>query len=168
MLNKKFLPKKFKSSIKYDLSQFGYDISHLNKEDIDYYSKNPGYFQNLMMEKNALEKSKPLIKNISSQDSAALKNSKLGCIRLIYSCLTIESSFDKSEIPLQRFKSDIWNSCISDIILTFNINTIMRDDFNEEEIIQILSECIDLWCGGEIIQINNNFQIKDNGHFLWK
>jgi len=142
-----------------------YNMSSLNKEDADYYSKNPGYFVNLMKEKQALQICEPQIVHICNGDPAVKNNSTLKCMRFIYSILTIKSSFDNSCIVFQRFNSDIWQKYIPDIIVTFDLNIEVTEKYDFDTIVNVTDECIHQWSGGNLIKKeDSNYYIENNGH----
>lgn len=155
-----------RSSVSADLSKLGFDISKLSKESYEYYSKNPGYYENLMEEKEALKKCEPLIRNICNGDPAAEKNSKLGCIRFIYSVLMIKSSFDQNVISTEKlFYSSIWKKYLPDIIVTFGLDTEICDEYDFNTIISIIDECIYQWSGGRIAKTQGGtYYIENNGY----
>jgi hypothetical protein len=158
--------------IKADLTTLGYDINHLSKECVDFYSKNPGYFFNLKKEKDAYLISPPQIKFLAAHDPACpsniiVKNEKLRLMRIIYAIIGVESSFDNSPIDKNRFESVVWLKHFNIIANTFSFNNMeMNDTVKFKDVFNLVDNCIYNWSGGklQIREDNKTYFIVNNGY----
>ncbi len=161
-----------------NLNKLGYDISQMSIEAIAYYSQNPGYLQNLMLEKEALLIEEPKISHINNGDPARKKNETQinnqnngngqFTMRFIYAVLGVKSSFDSSEIDSRRFTSEIWLKHGNDIANGFGFEDIIIDEpLSFEEVYHLVDSCIHKWSGGCLHNENGIIKIQNNGFPLF-
>jgi hypothetical protein len=158
------------------------ELSKYNKETIEFYCSNPGYYRNITSEKQAYLVSEPQIKylkpiknknEIETSDPAKDNNGEIPPIRIIYSILGIKNSFDLNSIDKKRFESKLWTQYKSFIVQIFGLSNIENDDIESlfesdeklefEDVFKLVNICLNRWCGACLEEKENKYYIKNNG-----
>jgi hypothetical protein len=165
---------RFQNKMKETLSKLTQEINSYDKETINFYSLNIGYYNNLISEKNFFVlNGNPQIKELTQINDKQNNNNSIPPIRIIYAILGLKHSFDKSIIDIKRLKSKIWIKYRNFLIEYFHLSNIENTDLEDiynletleiEDVLCLLNMCLDYWCGNLIIlNEKNEYYMKNNG-----
>jgi len=159
---------KLRQKLKNRLIDFSNELKSYDKETLNFYNLNPGYYNNLKFEKEALLISEPEIKELKN-----IETQNRPPIRIIYAILGLKHSFDDSIIDVKRLKSKVWIKYRNLLIEVFHLSNIededledifSLDEFEINDVLIFVNMCLNYWCGNEIIlNEQNQYYMSNNG-----